>query len=439
MPRKFNGPHERLEVSEPCTAEWDSMEGGDRVRFCAHCRKHVHNLSEFTPREAAELALRSGGRLCLRIERRPGGRPLTKTFKEPLYQIRRRVSRLAAGAFGAAVTLCAPVAAHAQATTQPVTQGEARRDARDAQQRDEAKGGARGSIVGTVTDEQGAVIPGALVTLASEEPGLLLSAVTDGEGVYRFDGVGPGAFNLKFEREGFAATGNSRVAVGAGEEVRADATLRVDGGLMVMGIVVVSVEPEHPLVKAAYHDDLEAVKKILLFDDADINVVDKAVQLTALSQAVSNGNREIVRELLSRGANVNKRSAYRQTALMRLGDRTTAEIIRDLIDAGAKVNLKDEDGNTALINAAERGKTEIVEALLRAGAKPNARNSYGTTALMLAAGSGLTEMMRALINAGADVNQRDEDGDSALTRAKAGEHAAAVDLLIAYGATPDEQ
>jgi hypothetical protein len=93
------------------------MAGGERVRFCAHCHLHVHNLSEITPREAMQLVLRSGGRLCLRIEHDHAGTPRTRALAEPLYQIKRRASRMAAGAFGAALTLCTSAradAAHAE-------------------------------------------------------------------------------------------------------------------------------------------------------------------------------------------------------------------------------------------------------------------------------------------------------------------------------------
>ena len=116
MPRHLPRPHERLEISEPCSAEWDSMFGNDRVRFCEHCRLHVHNLAEITPREALDLVLRSGGRLCLQIERDARGVPRTRALAGPLYQISRRASRLAAGAFGAALTLCSATAARARAS-----------------------------------------------------------------------------------------------------------------------------------------------------------------------------------------------------------------------------------------------------------------------------------------------------------------------------------
>jgi hypothetical protein len=45
----------RLAVSSPCSQDWNSMIGNDRVRFCEHCSLHVHNLSEMTRVKALRL------------------------------------------------------------------------------------------------------------------------------------------------------------------------------------------------------------------------------------------------------------------------------------------------------------------------------------------------------------------------------------------------
>jgi hypothetical protein len=356
MPRHLPRPHERLKVSEPCSAEWDSMSGNERVRFCAHCRLHVHNLSEVTPREALDLVLRSGGRLCLRIERDPLGVPRTRTLAEPLYQISRRASRLAAGAFSAALTLCSAAAVRAQ-TPEP----------EPAQQ------------VATAPAE---VTPEAATAQTPEKP----------------------------------------------EEVE------VTGGVVV-------VMPSEPLVRAAMEDDLEAVKRLLLFEGADVNVEDKNLGTNALAHAFMNGNREMMRELLWRGARVNARLAYKQTALMHLHEETPVEAVRDLLDAGAKVNPRDDDGNTVLIIAAGRGRADVVELLLKAGAKVNVQNKEGRTALMNAAADGNAGAVRLLLQAGADHSLRDAEGHTALWHARDNDSDEAAALLLAYGAyeEPEEK
>jgi ankyrin repeat protein len=348
-------PHERLEISKPCSAQWDSMAGSKRVRFCAHCRLHVHNLSEVTPREAMRLVMRSGGRLCLRIERDQEGAPRTRAraLAGPLYQIKRRASRLAAGAFGAALTLCASAAAQAQ-TTGP----------EPAQQ-----------------------------TVVTVNP----DAITE-------------------------------------------LPIQIERNAPVSGLVAL-VGPSEPLVKAAMANDLETVRHLLLFEGADVNVLDKNLGVTALAQAYANGNREMIRELLWRGARVNERLSYKATALMHMNADTTVEVVRDLLDAGARVNLQDEEGNTALMVAVEFDRTEVVEVLLKAGARVNARNKAGRTALMLAAIQGSAETIRALINEGADISLRDKEGHSALWHARDNDEDEAASLLLAYGAyeEPEEK
>lgn len=432
MPRKLKSPHELLEISEPCSAEWDSMSGNERVRFCAHCRLHVQNLSEVTPRQAMELVLRSGGRLCLRIERNTAGTPRTRSLAEPLHQIKRRASRLAAGAFGAALTLCSSAAAQAQ-TVGP----EPARQAAPARADAAPTGFAGASLVGTVTDPAGAVIPSTPVALTNQETGEQLRLTTGEDGAYRFDGLAAGTYTLKVERQGFEPSETRDLKVQPGPEQRVDVSLQLpDGQVVTVGTLAI-VEPSDALVKAAMDDDLEAVRRLLLFEGADANVVDKRLGITPLAQAYANGNREVIRELLWRGARVNERFSYRQTALMHIGEKTTADVVRDLLDAGAKVNLRDEDGNTVLMGAAGYGRQELVELLLRAGAKINARDKQGRTALMYAAIAGATETLRALVLAGADISARDEDGHTALWHARDNDHDDTASLLLAYGAYKD--
>jgi hypothetical protein len=441
MPRNLPRPHERLQIGKPCSAEWGSMAGNDRVRFCAHCSLHVHNLSEITPAQASELVRRSGGRLCLRVERDPGGVPRTRSLAEPLYQIRRRVSRIAAGAFGAALTLCsAAAAAQAQAAApEPARRLDARAAENNSKEKEADSSGAA-SLAGTVFDPNGAVIPATQVTLKNDQTGAQFTAATNDEGAYSFGALPEGTYTLTVRREGFAPSVLTGLRVQSGPAQRSDVTLEPSQPVE-MGVIAVVIEPSEPLVKAAKENDLEAVKRLLLFGGADVNVLDKGVGVTALAQAFENNNREIVRELLWRGARANDRLSYKQTALMRMTGDTSADVVRELLDAGAKVNRRDEDGNTALMFAATYGRQEVVELLLRAGAKVNARSKTGTTALMNAAQAGATETVRALLLAGADLSLRDEDCHSALWYARDNEHDETASLLLAFGAyeEPEEK
>src|SRR5258708_951946 len=70
---------ENVRVATPCPAVWEKMESveGDRVRFCAGCKKNVFNLSAMSRREAEDLIEAHNGRLCVRFYRRQDGTILT--------------------------------------------------------------------------------------------------------------------------------------------------------------------------------------------------------------------------------------------------------------------------------------------------------------------------------------------------------------------------
>ena len=50
----------KLTIPEPCHADWATMSGDERKRFCGACKKHVHDLSELTEAEATTLLKEPG-------------------------------------------------------------------------------------------------------------------------------------------------------------------------------------------------------------------------------------------------------------------------------------------------------------------------------------------------------------------------------------------
>ena len=83
----------RVRVASPCRANWERMEGDERVRFCRECNLNVYNLSGMTRREAESLVAETEGRLCARFFRRADGTVLTKDCPTGLRAVRRRVAR----------------------------------------------------------------------------------------------------------------------------------------------------------------------------------------------------------------------------------------------------------------------------------------------------------------------------------------------------------
>src|ERR1700749_2803823 len=66
-----------------------------------------------------------------------------------------------------------------------------------------------GNIVGTVTDEQGAAVPGATITVTNVATGAERTAMTNEEGLYRIAGLPVGNYSVKIDKSGFGAVTDS--------------------------------------------------------------------------------------------------------------------------------------------------------------------------------------------------------------------------------------
>jgi ankyrin repeat protein len=197
---------------------------------------------------------------------------------------------------------------------------------------------------------------------------------------------------------------------------------------------------------------------------------------TILMDAARTGNAEIVRMLLTRGADANAReTSLGETALMWAAAENHPEAVRALIEHGADPNVRSEKlvypkdrfglegvttilphGSwTALMYAARQGALEAAQALTESGADPNLADPDGTTALELAILNGHFDTAAMLTEKGADPNIADVTGMAALYAAvdmntlgeiygrpgrKSTDKLSAVDLLpilLAHGANPN--
>ena len=86
--------------------------------------------------------------------------------------------------------------------------------------------------------------------------------------------------------------------------------------------------------------------------------------------------------------------------------RGDVRCVRDLLDRGADVDARDRYGQTALMIAAHAGHREVVEALIAHGANLNTTAKYGLSALMLTLVAGHAEVARLLADAGTDLSLR---------------------------------
>jgi ankyrin repeat protein len=155
-----------------------------------------------------------------------------------------------------------------------------------------------------------------------------------------------------------------------------------------------------------------------------------------VADAAMKQNRDAVRLLLQRKADVNAPQVDGTTALhwaVRSDDIEMADL---LIRAGAQLTKANRQGVTPLQLAALNGSAQMLDKLIKAGADPNAPlTQYKDTALMLAARTGRSDAVKVLLESGAKVNEKETwGGTTALMWAASEQHPAAVKLLLEHGA-----
>lgn len=85
------------------------------------------------------------------------------------------------------------------------------------------------TISGTVTDANGAIIPGASVTVTSKETGLSKTSTSNSEGRYVVTFLQPGAYDIKIEKQGFADQNITSLKLEIGQSATLDTSLQVSG------------------------------------------------------------------------------------------------------------------------------------------------------------------------------------------------------------------
>jgi hypothetical protein len=84
-----------------------------------------------------------------------------------------------------------------------------------------------GTILGTITDATGGVMPGATVTVKHEGTGATRTVVTDSNGEFTAPGIPTGKYTLSAELSGFKTTSLSGIDVGVDQRVRINVKLEI--------------------------------------------------------------------------------------------------------------------------------------------------------------------------------------------------------------------
>jgi ankyrin repeat protein len=152
-----------------------------------------------------------------------------------------------------------------------------------------------------------------------------------------------------------------------------------------------------------------------------------------LVDAAKRSDKDAIRSLLQKKADVNAAEADGTTALHWTSYRDDLESTDLLLRAGAKVNAANDLGATPLWNASQNGSVALVKRLLEAGANPNLALLAGETPVMVAARSGYPEVVELLLAKGGNANAHGTRGQTALMWAVSQQHPDVVKVLIAHG------
>ncbi|KIE05124.1 hypothetical protein NF27_EY02200 [Candidatus Jidaibacter acanthamoeba] len=120
----------------------------------------------------------------------------------------------------------------------------------------------------------------------------------------------------------------------------------------------------------------------------------------------ANQNSEKVKELITRGQDINATDSEGNTALMYAVEEGILEVVR--------LEVKNVENKTALIHFAKQKALKIIECLVDNGADINKKNNRGMTPLMYAVRGAHLEIVKCLLDKGADVNLQDNKGNTAL-------------------------
>ncbi|MFN8090953.1 MAG: TonB-dependent receptor [Vicinamibacteria bacterium] len=113
-----------------------------------------------------------------------------------------------------------------------------------------------GSVVGNISDAQGAAVPGVTVTATNTGTGLKLDSITNAEGSYTFRNMPPGVYDVSAALTGFRTLNQTGVRVSAGNPIRLDMKLEV--GALTETLNVVSESTLLQTEKADLHTEISS-------------------------------------------------------------------------------------------------------------------------------------------------------------------------------------
>ena len=182
----------------------------------------------------------------------------------------------------------------------------------------------------------------------------------------------------------------------------------------------------------------------LLSAGANVNYIPPGTQFPMICNAARINSPELIKLLVSHGADVEGGVHPSSSPLMRAVRQGHSDVVAVLLELGANPDLSGYNPHTPLMVAVKEKDIRTVSVMLEKGARPDVHPRSSISALQIAAGNADAETMGLLLKAGADPDEMSFGWSTAMIRSVMEGCTACVKELIqaggkAVGHTPDKQ
>jgi ankyrin repeat protein len=122
---------------------------------------------------------------------------------------------------------------------------------------------------------------------------------------------------------------------------------------------------EEPIIQASRNGDLASVRN-LLRNGADVNAKDELCGMMTLHWACVHDNVEMVKELVSAGADIDAKDKDGVTPLHLASSGGYLECVHEMVSAGADIRAVNNDGHLPVEEAVSEEDTDVVKYLMKA-------------------------------------------------------------------------
>src|SRR5579884_204632 len=148
-----------------------------------------------------------------------------------------------------------------------------------------------GNLVGTVVDPSGAIVPDAAVEVTNTATGIKTTGKSGPDGLYRFNNLPVGSYDVNVTAGGFAMSGLKNVAVELNKTTTANVTMKVQGVTQEVAVVEApaTVDTTTAQLQSTFSSN-QIVQLPIIENTSGGNIMLGALNLSLLSAGVaSNG------------------------------------------------------------------------------------------------------------------------------------------------------